>query len=355
MNVVRINKTLDVSGDTTMNVVRINKTLDVSGDTTLNNTKINGTLDVSGDTKFNNLSVHGTLDVSGDTTLNNTKINGTLDVSGATSLHDVLIVDGKTVLNSTLYVSDTTSLNNTTVRGNLDICGNTNIDGTLDVSGDTGIRGNLDVSGSIKVYGTLDVSGYNVYKELAYLNNNAAIVGTITMFGGSTAPTGWLLCQGGSYASATYPELFAVIGTTFGTAGPGLFNVPDLTQRFPYGKGVAAIPALGATGGSATITDVPAHSHTLTNGTAIVSSTQPAHDHSFAAAEGGAGAFKPFFTAVDTAPGYQHTVTTTTAQPIITSTISGSTNSYGSASVSILPPYITLNYIICYTAKTAAH
>ena len=295
-----------------MNVVRINKTLDVSGDTTLNNTKINGILDVSGDTKFNSIVVRGTLDVSGDTTLNKTTVRGTLDVSG-----------------------------NATVRG------------TLDVSGNTGIRGNLDVSGNIKVYGTLDVSGYDVYKELAYLNNNAAIVGTITMYGGSTAPTGWLLCQGGSYASATYPELFAVIGTTFGTAGPGLFNVPDLTQRFPYGKGSVG-PALGTTGGSATITDVPAHSHTLTNGTANVNSTDSGHTHSVTYYTG--------FSLVTPAPGlgdsaaiFSSTQATQSGNANITSTISGATNSYGSASVNILPPYITLNYIICSTAKTAAH
>jgi microcystin-dependent protein len=224
----------------------------------------------------------------------------------------------------------------------------------LDVSGNTGIRGNLDICGNTTIDGTLDVSGYDVYKELSYLNNNAAIVGSITMFGGAAAPTGWLLCQGGSYATALYPELFAVIGTTFGSAGAGLFNVPDLTQRFPYGKGVAAIPALGTTGGTATITDVPAHSHALVDlsggGQAKVVSTDSGHSHTIGCYTGigfDAGTGDIAFAG--------RTNPTSPASANITSTISGSTNSYGSASVSILPPYITLNYIICYTAKTAAH
>jgi microcystin-dependent protein/cytoskeletal protein CcmA (bactofilin family) len=337
---------LDVSGDTTLNNTTVLGTLDVSGATTLNNVSVNGTLDVSGAT-----TLRSTLDVSGDATFNIVRINKTLDVSGTTSLNN-------TTVRGTLDVSGATSLNNTTVRGTLDVSGatslnNTTVRGTLDVSGNTGIRGNLDVSGNIKVYGTLDVSGYDVYKELSYLNNNAAIVGSITMFGGAAAPTGWLLCQGGSYAAAAYPELFAVIGTTFG-GGAGNFNVPDLTQRFPYGKGVAAIPALGTTGGSATITDVPAHSHALVDlsggGNAKVISTDSGHSHTIGCYTGigfDAGTGDIAFAG--------RTNPTSTASANITSTISGSTNSYGSASVSILPPYITLNYIICYTAKTAAH
>ena len=368
-NVVRINKTLDVSGattlrstldvsgDATFNVVRINKTLDVSGATTLRSTldvsgatTLRSTLDVAGATSLRSTldvagatSLRGTLDVSGATTLNNTTVRGTLDVSGATSLR------------GTLDVSGATTLNNTTVRGTLDVSGATTLRSTLDVSGNTGIRGNLDVSGSIKVYGTLDVSGYDVYKELSYLNNNAAIVGSITMFGGAAAPTGWLLCQGGSYAAALYPELFAVIGTTFGSAGAGLFNVPDLTQRFPYGKGAAAIPALGTTGGSATITDVPAHSHTLVDlsggGHAKVVSIDSGHSHNVTY-HNGIG-FAPG--TADPASVVSNTIATQIASANITSTVSGATESTGLASVSILPPYITLNYIICYTAKTAAH
>jgi microcystin-dependent protein len=61
-------------------------------------------------------------------------------------------------------------------------------------------------------------------------------VGTIMMWAGSTAPTGWLLCNGAAVSRTTYSDLFAVISTTYGTGnGSTTFNVPDLQRRFPLG------------------------------------------------------------------------------------------------------------------------
>ena len=47
-------------------------------------------------------------------------------------------------------------------------------------------------------------------------------------WGGSTTPTGYLLCDGAAYMRSDYPQLFAVIGTSFGTGnGSTTFNVPN--------------------------------------------------------------------------------------------------------------------------------
>ena len=46
-------------------------------------------------------------------------------------------------------------------------------------------------------------------------------------FGGTVAPTGFLECDGASYLRATYPRLFAAIGTTWGSVDGTHFNVPD--------------------------------------------------------------------------------------------------------------------------------
>ena len=88
--------------------------------------------------------------------------------------------------------------------------------------------------------------------------------GTITMFAGSTAPAGWLICDGRSVSSTDYPELYAVIGTTYGGYGTN-FQLPDLRGRFPVGKNSGTFSALGSKGGeekhTLTIAEMPAHQH----------------------------------------------------------------------------------------------
>lgn len=63
-------------------------------------------------------------------------------------------------------------------------------------------------------------------------------IGTIVPFGGSGAPTMFLLCDGSEVAKATYPELYEVIGDVFGTASDAtLFCLPDLRECVPVGVG----------------------------------------------------------------------------------------------------------------------
>ena len=60
--------------------------------------------------------------------------------------------------------------------------------------------------------------------------------GTIHAYGGTTAPAGYLMCDGTSYLRTDYPSLFAAIGTAFGAADSTHFNVPDLRGRFLRGE-----------------------------------------------------------------------------------------------------------------------
>lgn len=76
--------------------------------------------------------------------------------------------------------------------------------------------------------------------------------GVITAYGGASAPTGWLMCDGTSYLRTDYADLFTAIGILFGAADGTHFNVPDLRERFPRGKGGG--DTLGATGGAASVT-----------------------------------------------------------------------------------------------------
>lgn len=59
--------------------------------------------------------------------------------------------------------------------------------------------------------------------------------GFLQPYAGSAAPSGWLLCYGQSVLRATYPVLFAIIGTTYGAADGTHFSLPDLRGRIPIG------------------------------------------------------------------------------------------------------------------------
>lgn len=64
-------------------------------------------------------------------------------------------------------------------------------------------------------------------------------IGSIIPFGSSTIPSGYLLCNGQAVSRTTYSELFAAIGTAFGTGdGSTTFNVPDMRESVPKGAGL---------------------------------------------------------------------------------------------------------------------
>ena len=64
-------------------------------------------------------------------------------------------------------------------------------------------------------------------------------VGVINPYGGATAPDGWLLCQGQALSRTEYADLFAVIGTNFGSGdGSTTFNLPDMREATTKGAGL---------------------------------------------------------------------------------------------------------------------
>jgi len=95
------------------------------------------------------------------------------------------------------------------------------------------------------------------------------VIGEIIPFAGPTSPSArWLLCDGASLLRSDYPDLFGVIGTTYGAADGTHFNIPDLRGRIPVGVGSGpglSTYALGDTGGEEThvltIGELAAHNH----------------------------------------------------------------------------------------------
>jgi len=140
--------------------------------------------------------------------------------------------------------------------------------------------------------------------------------GSLMAYSTTTAPAGWLLADGTSYDTATYPDLYAVIGYSYGGSGSN-FNVPNLSGR---GILMASSTAnIGQTGGES--------NHTMTESELV------GHTHSFATrnasgsddgevSQGNAGAAED---------GSKTTSSTGSGTPF-----------------NVLDPYIVLNYIIKY-------
>lgn len=59
---------------------------------------------------------------------------------------------------------------------------------------------------------------------------------TLVPFAGTSAPTGWLICDGSSLLRANYPTLFGAIGTNYGSVDGTHFNLPDMRGRIPVGR-----------------------------------------------------------------------------------------------------------------------
>jgi microcystin-dependent protein len=104
---------------------------------------------------------------------------------------------------------------------------------------------------------------------------NAPPSGTITMFGGVSAPTGYLMCDGSAVSrTGANALLFAAIGVAYGAGdGSTTFNVPNFASAFPRGNTPAS------NGGAAT------HLHNLTSA-AVASHTHAsaAHAHTLSSA-----------------------------------------------------------------------
>lgn len=107
-------------------------------------------------------------------------------------------------------------------------------------------------------------------------------LGTILPYAGSagSVPSGWLLCDGTSYDVNAYPELFALIGTDYGSE-PNRFKVPNLNGRTPVGYDInqSEFNALGKADGAKTHTlttnEMPSHTHNAS------SSTDGNHNHNY--------------------------------------------------------------------------
>jgi len=112
------------------------------------------------------------------------------------------------------------------------------------------------------------------------------VIGEIIAWAGATSPdSNWLLCDGASLLRADYPDLFTVVGVTYGAVDGTHFNLPDLQGRAALGQGSGSglTPrAVGDAGGEEdhvlSVGELASHSHTTGNSALLGTSAPPPFD-----------------------------------------------------------------------------
>lgn len=167
----------------------------------------------------------------------------------------------------------------------------------------------------------------DVYLDGLGAYSRAQPSGSITMYGGSTAPTWWLLADGSAVNRTTYATLFGILSTTYGVGdGSTTFNLPNFKWRTAVGRDSwqAEFDVLGETGGAKT--------HTLSTW------EMPSHTHNTRQAAGGWG-------------GADYGGISAWSTGVVSHTFgdSGWIEATGSGGAhNNLQPYLTVNYIIKY-------
>ncbi|EOA3723854.1 phage tail protein, partial [Pseudomonas aeruginosa] len=106
-----------------------------------------------------------------------------------------------------------------------------------------------------------DGSSWTPTRELWH-NGNLDVVGAVVAFACSNPPAGFLIANGAAISRATYAELFARIGTTYGAGnGSTTFNLPDYRGEFIRGVDLGRGVDPGRAFGSLQLDALQAHTH----------------------------------------------------------------------------------------------
>jgi microcystin-dependent protein len=132
---------------------------------------------------------------------------------------------------------------------------------------------NANISGAAAIaYSKLALSGSVLSSDIAP-GFSLVPTGVVLPYGGSLAPTSFLLCDGSAVSRSTYSILFSVIGTAYGVGDNSTtFNLPDMRENVPVGykSGSAQFGTLGGTYGekthALTAAENAPHTHTVSLG-----------------------------------------------------------------------------------------
>ncbi len=202
-----------------------------------------------------------------------------------------------------------------------------------------------------------------------------AFMGMVMPVAFNYAPRGWMFCNGQTVAISQNSAMFALLGTMYGGDGVNTFGLPDLRGRAPFGSQAqgpglqniaqgqmagtnnATVVSNGSVNVTLTAANLPAHTHPAAGLTATTD---------ISVSTGNNGVVTPANGSVlsSTASGgtaaaiYAPSATDPVTLGGVATAVGGSTGSAGSgaplqapvvtqAQISIMPPYLGLNYIIC--------
>lgn len=164
-------------------------------------------------------------------------------------------------------------------------------------------------------------------------------IAQILMFAGNFAPKNWAFCNGQTLNIASNTALFSIIGVMYGGDGRVNFKLPDLQGRVPVGAGQGpGLPgyAVGQAGGTETVTLTPqqlaVHTHEMTASVSV-------SDENGNSAEVASNLYANTATS-NYAPA-------TSANGSLAGVNAVGAPAGGMAPISIVQPFLGLNYVIC--------
>ncbi|OAZ02843.1 phage tail protein [Flavobacterium succinicans] len=169
------------------------------------------------------------------------------------------------------------------------------------------------------------------------------VIGFTTLFAGNFAPKYWDFCNGQTINIASNTALFSILGTTYGGNGTTTFMLPNLKGRSVIGAGQGpglSFYSLGQAGGlesvSLTPQQMPAHVHPVSYTIIQDSNT-------------GASASTPTNNTYgsDSSGGTPYATPANIGLKPFAGNIAMANAGSGSVPLSIVDPYLGLNYIIC--------
>jgi len=203
-----------------------------------------------------------------------------------------------------------------------------------------------------------------------FLQDAAVPIGALFPFAGATVPSGYLLCDGREVQIGQYPDLYDIIGDSYGITSIGFqtFKLPDLRGRFALGrdnmnnKTDGVIPGLVPliTGGTAEgqipgpagrVDGVEAQTLGSSGGasdTSLEIKNLPQHDHTLRGSTG-----QQYYavrtssgTPLDTGSFLEKGPTTPGQMQYLPTSGEVKTSETLSSPFSVMNPFLTLNYII---------